>query len=161
MLKMRYQKLQLRMWVIWPLFQSLCSPTNNENVGQNFAQMFSCTVYSPGQCVQTGNGVETVVKGDVTPFQQDAAETNGSQWKLIQHVKQTQLWQSPSLSHQLKWRGTHRKMFVSNHSRPEEGFVFTQSLISLWLYLKHDVSSPCQPVPFCKILHYGYLGYFL
>lgn len=75
------------MQVIRLLFQSLCSPTNKEIVGQNFAQMFSCSVYSPGQCVQTGNGLETVVKGDVIPFQQDAAETNGSQWKLIQHVK--------------------------------------------------------------------------
>lgn len=64
------------------LFQSGCTPTNSENVGQNSVQMFSYSIYSPfGQCMQIGNGLETAIREDATLFQQDAAcstESGGS-----------------------------------------------------------------------------------
>lgn len=44
------------------------------------------------------------------------------------------------------------KMSVSSYFRPEEGFVFTKSLISLSVDLTNNIPSPCQPVPFCKIV---------
>lgn len=52
----------------------------------------------------------------------------------------------------MKHVGKKKKKAVSSYFRPEEGFVFSKSSISLLVDLRNNIASPCQPVLFCKII---------
>lgn len=114
--------------------------------------MFSCSVYCPfGQCKQTGNGLETAVKGDVTLFQQDAERLAAPTVKINLACK---------IDSALATNRNDREWSASSYFGPAEGFVFTTSLISESVDVPNIIASPCQPLPSCRTVTFWTFGSF-